>query len=415
MPDSEKHIFFMAGELSGDMHAAELLKSIRKIRPKWRFSAIGSDHLRAAGAEIWEDCLRFGAIGIYEAAKRAWPILRMRSRFIRELPSINPDLLIAVDYRGVNLNLLNAAHRLGYRGAYYIAPVKWDDPPTTGGRRALLKALNIAQKSRKVREQTKDRFQAVAEVCDLVILTYPLCEEEYRQAGANVHYVGHPLVNIIERKLSQLQGDFQRVEEIAELKSKGKKLLGVLPGSRLHEFKHHCPTLRKAVRVIGDAFPDTTFILPIASMRLLPDLQRYWPDVRSVCRIIGPDEYDIYAAADLLLAKSGTAVQAGMIIGVPMIGFYRVVSDAFYRICRALFLDRELWTFPNVLTGRRVIPEFVQNEFTVENVAGAAIELLRDDAAKQKQKTELKELRDLLYRPDCLEHSAKLVVETTEK
>jgi len=415
MPDSEKHIFFMSGELSGDMHAGELVKAIHKLRPKWHFTAIGSDHLRAAGAEIWQDCIRFGAIGIYEAAKRAWPILKMRSRFIRELPLINPDLLIAVDYRAVNINLLHAAHRLAYRGAYYIAPVQWDTPPSTTGRRAMLKALSLASRNRRIREQTKDRFKSVAEVCDLVILTYPLCEDEYRRAGANVHYVGHPLVNIVERKLKQLQGDFQRAEEIAGLKSSGHKLIGVLPGSRMHEFKHHCPVLRKVIRVIRDAYPGTTFFLPMASPRLLPDLQRYWPDVRTDCRIVGPEEYDLYAAADILLAKSGTAVQTGMILGVPMVAFYRVVSDSLYKISKALFLDRELWTFPNVLAGRRIIPEFIQSNFTVENVAGAALELLRDEDAQLRQRTELLELRDLLYRPDCLEHSAELVVETVEK
>lgn len=85
------------------------------------------------------------------------------------------------------------------------------------------------------------------------------------------------------------------------------------------------------------------------------------------------------------------------------------------RICRALFLDRDLWTFPNILAGRRIIPEFIQSEFTVENVAGEALAIIRDEGAAGRQRVELKELRDLLYRPDCLERSAQLVVETAEK
>jgi lipid-A-disaccharide synthase len=412
--DSEKHIFFLTGELSGDMHAAELLKSIHKQRPKWRFTAIGSDHLQAAGAEIWYDSLRLGAIGIYEAIKRAWPVLQLRNRFIRELPIINPDLIVAVDYRALNISLLHAAHRLGYRSAYYIAPVTWGEPSPTRERRAYMRALSVARRSRRVREQTKDRFRAVADVCDVVILIYPICEDEYRDAGANVHYVGHPLVNIIEGKLGRLQGDFQRAEELAELTSGGAKLIGVLPGSRLHEFKHHCPVLRKVVRVIRDAFPKTTFFLPLASPRLMLQLERYWPGVRRDCRIIGPDEYDWYAAAHLLITKSGTAVQTGMVLGTPMVAVYRVVSEPFYRICKALFYDRELWTFPNVLAGRQVIPEFIQSDFNAENVAGAVLELLRDDDARRRQRAELKALRDMLYRPDSLERSAQLIIDAAE-
>lgn len=412
---SVKHIMFLTGELSGDMHAAELVKSIRRIRPYWRFTAIGSDNLRAVGAEIWYDSIHLGAIGFFEAIKRAWPAIKLRKKFIRELPEINPDLVIAVDYRGVNMSLLNAAHRSGYRGAYYVAPVQWGSPSTTRERRAYLKFLSFARRSKKFREQTRDRFSAVALVTDLVILIYPLCENEYRNAGANVHYVGHPLANILERQLKLQQDDFQRVEEIAELISGGAKLVGVLPGSRLHEFKHHCPILRDVVGIIRDAFPNTTFFLPLASPKLLPQLVRYWPTVRKECKIISPDEYDYYAAAHLLLAKSGTAVQTGMMLGTPMVAFYRVLSEMLFRLGKAIFQDREHWTFPNILAGKEVIPEFIQTACTVENIAGAALDLLRDDDARLKQKEELGNLRDILYRPDCLERSAQLVVETAEK
>ena len=406
---------FLTGELSGDMHAAELVKAIHQIRPKWRFTAIGTDNLRAAGAEIWYDSIHLGAIGFLEAFKRAWPAIKLRKKFIHELPDINPDLVIAVDYRGVNLSLLNAAHHSGYRGAYYIAPVLWGSPSPTRERRAYLKFLSFARRSKKFREQTRDRFSAVARVTDLVILIYPLCEDEYRNAGANVHYVGHPLANILEHQLKLQQDDFQRAEEVAELTSGGAKLVGVLPGSRLHEFKHHCPILRDVVRIIRDAFPKTTFFLPLASPKLMPQLVRYWPTVRKECKIISPDEYDYYAAAHLLLAKSGTAVQTGMMLGTPMVAFYRVVSEMLYRIAKTVFQDREHWTFPNILAGKEVIPEFIQTVCTVENIAGAALELLRDNDARLKQKEELGKLRNILYRPDCLEHSAQLVVDTAEK
>lgn len=397
------------------MHAGELVKEIRRSRPDWRFTAIGSDNLRAAGADIWYDSIHLGAMGLYEALKRIWPVLKLRGKFIRELGDINPDLIIAVDYRALNLSLLNAAHRQGYRSAYYIAPVIWGKPSATKERRAYLRFLSFARRSKKFREQSRDRFTAVAQVCDLVILIYPICEDEYRDAGANVHYVGHPLANIIERNLDQRNGDIQRAEELAELTSGGAKLIGILPGSRLHEFKHHCPILQRVVGVIRDAFPKSKFFLPLASPRLLPQLVRYWPTVRDDCLIVSPDEYDYYAAAHLLIAKSGTAVQAGMILGTPMVAFYRVVSEPVYRISKALFVDREHWTFPNILADKQVIPEFIQSDFNVENVAGAAIELLRDTDARLKQKEELKKLRDILYRPDCLQRSAKLIIETVEK
>ncbi len=413
--DSEKHLFFLTGELSGDMHAAELVKAIRKLRPKWRITAIGSDHLRDVGAEIWYDCIHLGAIGIYEAVKRAWPVLKLRAKFIRELPEINPDLIVAVDYRAMNTGFLHAAYRLGYRSAYYIAPVAWGMPPPTKGRRAMLRALSVARRSRRIKEGTRDRFTAIAAVTELVLLTYPICEDEYRAAGANVHYVGHPLVNIIENKLQGQLNDYQRAEELAELTSGGRKLIGVLPGSRLHEFRHHCAILRETVARIREEIPKATFFLPLASPSLMPQLERYWPGVRKDCRIVAPDEYDYYKAAHLLLAKSGTAVQTGMILGTPMIAFYRIVSEAMYRISTALFLKRELWTFPNILAGRQIIPEFIQSKMTVENISREALKLLSDEDVGIQMRRELRELRDMLYKPDCLEHSAELIIGVVEK
>jgi lipid-A-disaccharide synthase len=407
-------VFFSAGDLSGDMHAAYLA---RHLRDEWarrhpgstiRFAAAGSGHLKAAGAEIWEDTTHWGVIGIFEGVKKLPKLLTAKRNLIRRIRREKPDLVIAVDYRGFNMSLLKDI-RIRPDGsrqpaAYYVSPVLWWSPKKGKSRKALSTAVDAARKIPGAEKNTRDRFTALKELVDLALVVYPFSLDAYERAGVNYHYIGHPLGQIAMEVAEEKKYLHKYASEI-----EGKRLVGIAPGSRLHEIRYHMPILRELVARLLIRYPDLWFYCPVPDSSMEKVIRDNFGWVAKKITFVPDDCYDLMAESDLLIVKSGTSVQLALLLAVPAVTFYKIGSPWMVKLGKKLFQDIPYYTFPNLLAGREIVPEFVQENFTLPNIYVACTELLDDPAKAGHMRAELAELRKATMKPDPSGTAASLI------
>ena len=405
MPSAPR-ILISTGELSGDYHASNLVKEIRKQAPDAVFFGIGSHNMKSAGVELLYDSTDWGGIGVFSGLIKAPEISRIGRKIIREIPGLDLDLIIVVDYRVFHTGILNAIRHLDIKKLYYFAPIKW--PGFEPYRLGLLYA-NLLESLKHINpllgRQTKNRFDNLSDLADKLILAYPLSIEEYKKAGADVEFLGHPLMNVVFATKSK-----EQVRSELGLNDKSR-LIGILPGSREHELRLHLPVLKKVISGLRSNFDDLHFYIPIAHPDHKNKILYYLGDESKDIKFVDGDDYDILNASDLVLSKTGTSVQILMALGVPTVAFYTIVSSLWYNISIRLFVRFDHIAFPNVLAGKRIIPEFIQDDFKFEKILESAIKLLEDDKAREEMSSELLKIRDQLYRPDALEKAASIALE----
>ncbi|MEO7993738.1 MAG: hypothetical protein ABI743_05005 [bacterium] len=418
-----RRVLISTGELSGDYHAAHLVRALRAEAARrgitLDIAAIGSVHLPQVADHMWEDSTRWAGIGIFESFKVGPRILAAFQRIKRRLRQWRPELVITVDFRVVHLRLLTEAKRAGARTAYYFPPVHWGSSQSKA-REALVKAYEGGGATKK-----RDRFDQIAAVTDLVLLTYPLSEEHYRRAGANVEYIGHPLANALEAELTR-PADEVRAEWGLPPKSgdpAAPLLIGILPGSREQEIRDFLPPIIATLANLGPRYAATRWYLSCAHprfrKRLNSAIAALPPAVRERVTLVEGADPNLLRASDLLLMKSGTAAQTALLLETPMVTFYKlgvppIIGPPVWALSTALFIKLPYWTFPNLLAGRAIVPELIQTGFTGETLTNAVETLMRDPAARAAQVAELHTLREQLWRPDALTRSASLCLDLLE-
>jgi len=409
-------IFISAGELSGDFHGSHLVRAIKEQCPDAEFFGVGSHNMASAGVNLLYESSNWGGIGIYQNLKRAPIVHRAGKRLLKELPSMNLDLIITIDYRVFHAALLKGLRNLSVGKLYYFAPVVWPgavQKPLGKAYSSFLRSLGSINPF--LGSETKDRFKALSELADKLIVAYPFALEDYRKAGGDVEFLGHPLMNVIKANKNR-----EQVRQQIGLKP-DDKLIGIFPGSRWHEINVHLPVLADvAYRLLWNQSKNNYyFYLPIAhpdyKNRIFRMLEKILGQGTERFKFVSSDDYDVFAASDLALSKTGTSVQILMALGVPTIAFYTVVSSLWYNLTKRYFLDFEHIAFPNIIAGRTIVPEFIQDDFKSSKILNATVELLNDDEKRKKMSMELREIRDFLYRPDALERAAAIALELANR
>lgn len=387
MPQAPK-ILIVTGELSGDMHAAHLVMQLKKLIPDARFYALGSDNLRAVGAEILIDTLTWGSIGIFEGLKRAPRIMRAWKYLRNNIIVEQYDLIIPVDYRVLNLKVLNLCRELGIPSAYYMAPVVW--PVKKQG--ALLFGLDglLRKLAGGSAREKKNRYSEIAELADLVLVPFPFALEGYRKAGANHRFTGHPLSSLIKLKKTPLQ---VRVEQGVPARA---KIVGLYPASRTHEIRHHLPTVLKAAKKIIQSGRRAWFYLSCASPQYR---DAFWGELKKQglegqVKLVEGNDWDLMNAADLVVTKTGTICHEATFLKKPMVCFYTLHGAVLEWILKTFVIDFPFVAFPNVIAGREVVPELIQQRFSTENLVLEIEALLDDDERQQNMVEGLGEVRD---------------------
>ena len=373
-------ILISAGEASGDIHAAAVTAALKKIDSAIEVFGMGGDALRAAGGEVLFDIKDHGVMGFVEVIKKLPDLFKLRSNFARVMDERKPDCLVVVDYPGFNMKLAKVAHDKGIPVVSYIAPSAW--------------AWN------------KGRAKNVAKIVDKVACIFPFEYDVYEEAGAPVEFVGHPLLDIVHPTMERAEAEAWAGKEA------GHPLVLLMPGSRLMEIEKMLPTLLEGAKMLKKQLPEVQFAMPRAGTIPLELLQSKIKASGLEIKITEGHNYDLFSVADLALATSGTVTLEAALCGLPSVIVYRTSAlNAF--IARRVINIPNIG-LPNIVAGRQILPELLQEDFTPANVANTAVELLAPERRPQLE-ANLAYMKARLGEPGAVNRVAQLILRIAEE
>ena len=373
-------ILISAGEASGDIHAAAVTAALKKIDSAIEVFGMGGDAVRAAGGEVHFDIKDHGVMGFVEVIKKLPDLFKLRSDFARVMDERKPDCLVVVDYPGFNMKLAKVAHDKGIPVVSYIAPSAW--------------AWN------------KGRAKNVAKIVDKVACIFPFEYDVYEEAGAPVEFVGHPLLDIVHPTMERAEAEAWAGKEA------GHPLVLLMPGSRLMEIEKMLPTLLEGAKLLKKQLPEVQFAMPRAGTIPLELLQSKIKASGLEIKITEGHNYDLFSVADLALATSGTVTLEAALCGLPSVIVYRTSAlNAF--IARRVINIPNIG-LPNIVAGRQILPELLQEDFTPANVANTAVELLAPERRPQLE-ANLAYMKARLGEPGAVNRVAQLILRIAEE
>jgi len=333
-------VMIVAGEASGDLHGAGVVRELKRRQPGCDLFGIGGDKMHAAGMELIYHIRELSFMGFWEVLQHL-PVIRSVERTLAALlVARRPDVLLLIDYPGFNLRFARTASRHGIKILYYISPQVWAWNP---GRVRKMKSL-----------------------IDKMLVVFPFEIDIYRKEGIDVEFVGHPLLEIFDSPVS-------RDEFCKRWGFDGqKKILGLFPGSRRQEVERIFPAMLGAARILHAEY-DVHVAVGVSSALEVDFLRSFLRDDFPV-RLIQHATHDIMKNADLAIVTSGTATLETGYFQTPMIIVYKT-SLLTYLIGR-LFVRIKNIGLVNIVAGRKIVPELLQSKVTPKRVAKEASDLL---------------------------------------
>lgn len=370
-------IMISVGEASGDLHGASVANALKQLRPEIELVGMGGQAMRTAGVEIIYDIADLGVIGIVEVIKNLRRLFRLRDFLADYMRANRPDALVIIDYPGFNVRLAKVAKKLGIPVISYISPSAW-----AWGR---------------------GRAKEVAETVQRVAAIFPFEADVYREAGANVTFVGHPLLDIVKPNMERSAAfdyfgaspDFPRVL--------------LMPGSRKQEILNLLPDMLAAAEKITQQVPGCQFFLPVAST-ISREMLRTLLDKYNVHVTLTNDQtYDLMNICDVAVAASGTATLETSLLKVPTVIIYRVATLT-YLIGKQLVKIPDIG-LPNIVAGRRIVPELLQDDVNPEAIAAETVRLLIDGEARRQVLADLEEVHTKLGETGAVNRVAEVILE----
>jgi len=374
-------LMVVAGEVSGDHHAAGLCRHLLRLAPDTEIFGMGGSEMASVGVEVVERIEGKGVVGIWEAVRALGDFRRLFRRLEGVLDARRPDALLLIDFPGFNLRFARAARRRGIPVIYYICPQVW-----AWGRGRL----------RKIR-----RF------VNRLLVIFPFEREFFAGYGIEAEYVGHPLVD----RLAEFPSRARARQELGEGSG---TLIGLLPGSRLGEIERIYPTLLASARRLRKRREGLRFITPVSAPELGEKIASLAAASGVGVRLIEGRSREVMAAADLVLVASGTATLETALAETPLIVVYRV---SVFSWLAGLVLIKIPWiSLVNIVAGRRVVSEFIQHRARPEAIAAEAEKLL-DPSGKERigMLGEFKKIRAELGEAGARERAARAVLQALKE
>ena len=365
------------GEASGDLYAGALVRALRELDAGIEVFGFGGEQLRAAGADLVGDYRGVAVTGLIEALSvlpRSWTMLRRLKEAAR---SRRPDVFVAIDFPDFNFRLLPAMRELGVTVVYYVSPQLWAWRP--------------------------GRLETIRRSVGRMLVIFPFEQAIYERAGVPVEFVGHPLVELA--RPARPRAEFLRSMDL----DPDRPVLALLPGSRPNELRHVLPVLAEAAPLVAARVPGVQFL--IARAPSLDDVLLSPVDaMRSTGLRVGiarDATDDVLAAADAVVTASGTATVQAALHGTPMVIVYRL-SRVTYAIGRR-FVRVQNYGMVNLVAGRRIVPELIQDQLTPEAVTREIVPLLTDRARADAVRRDLASVRDQLGGPGASRRAAEAI------
>lgn len=349
-------VMLSCGEPSGDLYAGALATEILRREPGAEIFGFGGPRLAAAGARLIGNFHGLSVTGLTEALRVLPQSFTMLRRLTAAARQQRPDVFVAIDFPDFNFRLMAALHQLGIPVVYYISPQLWAWRPR--------------------RMQTMKRFVR------RVLVIFPFEEDLYRREGVAVEFVGHPLVDLVD-----VQQDRASLLRECGLDA-AAPTVALLPGSRPNELRRLVPGIAASLPLIASRVPRVQFL--VAAAPNLPD-SLFAP--LTVPLVHGRTD-DVLAACDVVITASGTATVQAALHERPMVVVYKL-SPLTYRLGKP-FVRVDTYAMANLVAGKRIVPELIQDDFTPERVADECVRLLTDVELRIRTENELRTVRKKL-------------------
>lgn len=353
MPEAPLTIGVVAGEASGDLLGAHLIRALRERLPKARFTGIGGPRMQAVGLDALYPMEKLAVRGYVEVLRHYLEIVGIRRALAKHYLAEPPALFVGVDAPDFNLGLELKLHSAGIPTAHFVSPSIW---AWRGGRIHRIK-------------------RAVSRMLSIFPFEQPL----YEQAGIPVTYVGHPFAEM----LAQVP-DRAAAREQLRLPAAGK-IIALLPGSRVSELEQMADLFIETGRQIAAGLPDAQFLVPMVNRptRELFETALYRHEAHGLnLTVLFGHAHEAMAAADVVLAASGTATLEAALLGRPVVITYRMPRLSYWMMKGRGYLPYV--GLPNILAGEFVVPEFLQDEATPENLSQAVLNLMFDTTVRAR-------------------------------
>lgn len=374
-----KSVMIIAGEISGDLHAAALVRAVQRQRNDIHYFGIGGEELKKAGMEIHVHARAMAVLGLTEVLGKFFFFRRTFHAMLELLKERRPDAVLLVDYPGFNLRFAERCHKLGFKVIYYICPQVW--------------AWN------------RRRIPSMAENVDRLISIFPFEADVFKGTRLKVDFAGHPLVTPAKAA---------RAEPLALLPWGSGPRVALLPGSREQEVRLILPAMARAADIVRQKFPGAAFIIAAASREAVRWIERELTSMGKAgeFKVIADNTRQVLRQADAAWVCSGTATVETALMGCPMVVVYRVKLLTYLAgrmLIRVPFLG-----MVNIVAGKQVCPELLQGDATPEKLARAIEPLLVKGKARDEMICELDRVRSILGKPGAEERAAEILLQELE-
>lgn len=370
-----KQILIIAGEASGDMHGVGLIKELRRINPQVSFFGMGGDKMREAGVETFYHINQLSFMGFFEVLENLGFFREVMKKMTQILDERKPDLAILIDYPGFNLKLAEEIKKRKILILYYISPQVW--------------------------AWGKGRIKKIKKLVDKMIVFFPFEEKIYKDAQVDVDFIGHPLLDMVKTSLTP--DEFRNKFGI----EKDQILIGLFPGSRALEVEKILPIMLSSCEIMKSKIKDLKVAVSLAPTIEKDYLVSFLTQKRLEVVLVEKFTYDLMRYSDFLLVKSGTSTLEAAIIGTPFVVIYKT-GFLTWLVARSLVKVPYIGMV-NLISGKKIVPEFVQYEAKPEKIAWEMYQFLTDKEKYQKMKDELSAVKEKLGEKGAYKRGAEIV------
>ncbi len=360
------NILIIAGESSAENYGAMLIKEFKKLDPNYDFWGTGGDMMQKEGCDNLYHINELSLIGIFEVIFHIKRILNIKKDILKEVDKRKPSLAVLIDFPDFNLSLAKQLKKRGIKVVYYISPTVW--------------------------AWRYNRIKKIKKYVDKILLIFPFEKKIYEKEGIDYEFVGHPIFEIVKPQLSE--------NEAAEkYNHEGKIHIVLMPGSRSSELKFHTPHILEAVSLLRKKYNNIKFSLIKASHLSDSYFKKY---EKTGVDVYSENKYSVMKNADVIISTSGTSNFEAMILKKPVVVIYKVSKPTY--IMGKSFIKISNYSIVNILAGKRIIPEIIQDDLTGENIFKAAVEFIDN---KQRVKSLMDEYDNILSQYEGVKNGSK--------
>lgn len=375
MGETHRTIFICAGEQSGDLHGAVLMKELKALIPHVTFNGLGGDNMKAEGLNELYHTKDLATVGFKDVLKKYPFFKKVINDCVEFVKANSPDAVILIDYPGFNIRLAEKLKEF-YTGKiiYYISPQLW--------------------------AWHEKRVHKIKKYVDKMLVVFPFEVDFYSKFGVEAEYVGHPLVSRIKNYIAG---------HPKQPNTCGKKVITILPGSRKDEIRLHMPVLVETIALLKKDFDVE---VNVSKAPALSD-ELFTPYLNSTdYKITTADSYSLILNSDLVLTKAGTSTMECTLLGTPYLIFYKTFPLNYY-ILKPIVKIENLG-IANILSKKNIVREFIQKDFTPENLAAEAKKILNDENYRNEMNANLKKVWEILGVKDASKNAALAIKQTAE-